>query len=269
MDQSRNDDARKRHWRRKMANRVLRLADKAALKNRTFLYLSGEADHDRRVFLQKKVPERRLLIVEQDKQVADRLRKSGKTVANCKLDQALLAHSDPLSVVWADLCCTLCGSPAATVFNALTMSSGVVENTVVMLNVMRGRDAGAPELGRALVDAGWLPPHFMQNRAAILLCEKLRQCAVFGVEGGADEKALLRFFSEAMKSMGAYATTYKNRVNAATISMDSVCFLAGPIIGGAKHAPAKLRSAGVLRGSSAHRLVAAKAIQTMRANGTI
>jgi hypothetical protein len=139
MDQERNDDARKAHWRRKMANKALAMADSDLLAMGTLVYLPGEADHDRKVFLQKGVKERNLLCVERKRAIGEQHRGAKKTTVIADLADALMGHDWPISVVWADLCCTLMGRTANAICDAALLSRGVSPATVLMLNVMRAR----------------------------------------------------------------------------------------------------------------------------------
>jgi hypothetical protein len=270
MDQERNDDARKAHWRRKMANKALAMADSDLLAMGTLVYLPGEADHDRKVFLQKGVKERNLLCVERKRAIGEQHRGAKKTTVIADLADALMGHDWPISVVWADLCCTLMGRTANAICDAALLSRGVSPATVLMLNVMRGRDSGVPDHAKDMVEWGWLSPNFASNRAAILFAERLRRAAIMTVESGLlSERESIDYWTIEARKMQPYATTYKNKHKGVVISMDSICFKAGVLFGSQYNTRRELVECGLLSKRVSSQVAAVRAVMTMRRTGAL
>lgn len=269
MDQSRNDDPRKRHWQRKMLNRVLERADRSLLRTGTFMYLPGESDHDRKVILQKGVPEHRLMCVERDKRIGMSLRSARKNVVIDDLVSAVAAHGSPISVLWADLCCTLHGAPAWNLMMSLAASPSITAESVVMINVMRGRDAGASRAIRNLVDLGWVPLSHQKNRAVGLIAAWLYDAMLTLKASGAPDDFVQEWGKRELASLNAYAAEYKNKKQSSVVVMDSICFTPSPLMTRFRLSAEELVDRGFTSKKRLRQMAAAKAVMTMRREGTL
>lgn len=134
----------KNNWRRTVWNEVLRRTN-GREKAEPILYLAGPQDIDRAIAVDKGVPEQNLIAIDRDIANVASVRKEKQPALHGDLREILASwpESRPVCAVLIDFCCGLT-MDAIDVYDLLERKP--FRNAVVMVNMMRGRDAWSNEM---------------------------------------------------------------------------------------------------------------------------
>jgi len=149
-------NGRKNNWRRTIWNDVLhRTAGRE--KNELILYLAGPQDNDRAIAVSKGVPDKNLIAIDETKRNVVRLRGLGHSAVCADAIDTLWSwpHNRPVCAVLLDFCAGLVESTAGF-YDAF--QNPALNNAVVMVNFMRGRDAWSNPMRQAMRDAELFAP---------------------------------------------------------------------------------------------------------------
>ena len=146
----------KNHWRRTIWNEVLRRTA-GREKTECILYLAGPQDNDRRIAVEKGVPDRNLIALDvSDANVQSVRRNGGSAVKGDMLDALWSWPEDrPVCAVLMDFCSGI-EADNLGVFDAFQRPC--FHHAVGMVNFQRGRDAFSTPIRQGLIDMGVLPP---------------------------------------------------------------------------------------------------------------
>jgi hypothetical protein len=129
----------KNHWRRTIWNEVLRRTA-GAEKSQPILYLAGPEDLDRTVAMSKGVPRNNLIAIDRTSSNIAAARNNGNIAIEADINAVLWSWPDsrPICAVLLDYCGGIYQETYAT-FHAFARPA--LSNAVVMINLLRGRDA--------------------------------------------------------------------------------------------------------------------------------
>jgi len=154
---SRNYDVGpKNHWRRTIWNEILRRTA-GQEKEKLILYLAGPQDLDRKVALQKGVPDQNLVAIDVVMENVSRVREEGRPALKGDLIDVLWSWPEdwPVCAVLMDFCSGIeWGNGGA--YDAFETKP--LRNAAIMVNFMRGRDRWSNEIRENLDRAGLLKP---------------------------------------------------------------------------------------------------------------
>lgn len=143
----------KNNWRHQCWNEISsRVKNK---RNATVLYLAAEQDLDRSVAIRRGFQANNLIAVDMRRSVVDQLREKSKIAVQGRIEHVACAWAD-VDVVYADFCCGLTAD-AMRAFQAMTTLPLIKNECVFLFNFQRGREhAGAAEwikLQQGLIEA--------------------------------------------------------------------------------------------------------------------
>ena len=146
----------KDHWRRRLWNEVLRRTKKRE-QDELVLYLAGPEDNDRQIAVSKGVPNENLIAVDLDEGNVKRVRERGGYAIQGDVIDVLWSwpKAVPVSAVLLDYCSGIerRNSGSCDVF-----SREVLENAVVAINFLRGRDPWSNPIRKSLDGFGLMEP---------------------------------------------------------------------------------------------------------------
>jgi len=136
------DYSEKNLWRRWLWNRISERVGKGKNSSATILYLCGPDHLDRKWALHKGFTEKNLIGIDQDMSNIDHLRRSGGIGICESLESVIFNWSakKPIDVIIADFCCGLQAHVIDRFIFSIILSEGVHDNTIIVVNLMRGRD---------------------------------------------------------------------------------------------------------------------------------
>lgn len=184
----------KNNIRRAHANDVLRRTDRRE-KREFILYFCGPEDNDRRVFLEKRVPRDNLFGVDDSKQNVHAVRDRRNFAIHGRIEEVLYAWPKERT------CCALmidtCDGYKPDFFMRLWPAfwSPAFRNAIVMINMLRGRDAESNEIRAWLTRAGLVRD---KHRGRALMLEKAYGASVGSVLVGNGGEWLLTGEPEAL-----------------------------------------------------------------------
>jgi hypothetical protein len=167
------------------------------LGDKTVLYLVGPEDHDRRKALAKGFANHNLIAVDVVQERIDEVRRAGGLGICAPLQQVILhwPHDWPIDVIDADLCHGFVSDVRALQF-CMCYTPAVHTNSVVSLNLMRGRDQHSNEIRTLCKIAAEFIPKGAEHEHDIV---KHR---------GSNWLMNLTFFIHRMKGYGKYPKGY-------------------------------------------------------------
>jgi hypothetical protein len=135
-----------------VGNRRLPPSERARiLSQKTVLYLVGPEDHDRRKALSLGFANHNLIAVDLVQERVDEVRRAGGLAIRGSLQQVLMAWPQdwPIDVVDADFCHGIVKDVLVLPY-ILRTSPGMISDTVVSLNMQRGRDPASNSLRKKM-----------------------------------------------------------------------------------------------------------------------
>lgn len=146
----------KNHWRRTIWNEVLRRTA-GREKEELILYLAGPQDLDRKVALQKSVPDQNLVAIDVVMENVNRVRQGASPALRGDIIDVLWSWPEdwPVCAVLMDFCSGIEWNNGGAYDPFETKP---LRNATVMVNFMRGRDSWSNEIRENLERAGLLKP---------------------------------------------------------------------------------------------------------------
>jgi hypothetical protein len=161
------DFASKNMWRKWVWNRI---DEKVMEKNNTrkdsvILYLPGPEPHDLKIALDKGFKSNNILAVDLDANNIETVRKRGGLGINADICDVLIAWDEKINidVLLVDFCCGITQT-AIEFIESLLVSGGIHNNTVLAINLLRGRD-GATQKYREEIELIDLKHRSSKHRA--------------------------------------------------------------------------------------------------------
>lgn len=162
----------KNNWRRTVWNAVLRRTN-GRERTHPILYLAGPEDIDRRIAVGKGVPNQNLIAIDIDEKNVNSVRSIAAPALHARANDVLRnwPESRPVAAVMLDLCCGL-SEDALDSLDLLMRYP--FRDAVVMINMLRGRDAWSNSLREWITRFDNMPIHFICGPKALEHCGKHR-----------------------------------------------------------------------------------------------
>lgn len=253
---------RKNNWRRWSWNRCIEYSNKKPSEI-VCIYLPSKQNIDMIVAESKGIDPYNMYAVEKNVKVVKNLRKRKINVIHGELHDILNAWGvrPKIDVIHADFCSSLNNKIILRFGQSLIGNLSVRRNTVVVLNLLRGRDADSNCIRQALYGEGYCNEFHKKHRGFQFLFALRCLCIAnrnwrYNLFNN-DE--LFRLDNESLKRMfysfDPFFNSYKSINNSV---MDSVVFRVGELMNFTKQRKFKK--------SIKNKIAAAKAIRTMRLN---